>query len=400
MTEQSLKRHSRLSDLSNRRPTGRSDGAESATIGLAPGGITRRAVLAGLGAGAAYAVAPDAFATEDDSLKARAARRGMEFGCAVQAQQLKSVAGLGEAIARDCAIVVPENEMKWAAMEQVRDKADYRSADAIARFAAGNRLDLRGHTAMWYRSIPDWAKPVLATPAGRDVLLKHVGDIVGHFRGRVVEWDVVNEMIEIRDGLPDGIRNFPPFAPGDIGFIADCFQAAREADPDARLVYNDFGVEYDDKYHRLRRAAANRILEELKKRNAPIDGFGIQSHLEVGANFKPEAFRTFLAEIAAFGLKISLTELDVDDGRLPADTDERDKAVAAHASEFLDVAFDERAVNKLLTWGFCDSTSWLNTLRRRKDGQMHRSLPLDDKMARKPLWHAIAESFDKAAQRT
>jgi endo-1,4-beta-xylanase len=289
--------------------------------------------------------------------------------------------------------------MKWAAVERVSNRADYRGAEEIARFATDNRLALRGHTAMWYRSIPEWAKASLPTPAGRDVLLKHVKDIVGHFRGRVVEWDVVNEMIEVRDGLPDGIRNFPPYAPGDIGFIADCFHAARQADPDARLVYNDFGIEYDDKYHRLRRASALRILEELKKRDAPIDGFGIQSHLKVGGNFKPEALRTFLADIAAFGLKISLTEFDIDDGRLSADIDERDRQVATHAGEFLEVAFEERAVTKLLTWGLCDSTSWLNTFRRRKDGLMHRSLPLDDRMARKPLWHAIAESFDKAQQR-
>lgn len=362
-------------------------------------GVTRRAVLSGIGATALLGSLRPALGAEEQSLKARAARHGITFGSAVSAASLKDFPELGAAIARDCAVVVPENEMKWGWTENVRNRPDYKASEVIARFAATSDLRLRGHTAIWYKNIPAWTKAAISGPGGHDLLVKRVHDVVGHFRGRVVEWDVVNESIEPRDGRPDGMRNWPPFAPGDIGLIADCFHAAREADPDALLFYNDYGFEYDSDDEQSRRDAAIRIMEGLKKRNAPIDGFGIQSHLKVGNRFSPDVFRQFLADIAAFNVRISLTELDVNDQRMPSDIEERDDQVADHARQFLDVAFDERAVTTLLTWGFSDASTWLNSAQPRKDNLKQRPLPLDENFAKKPLWHAIAQSLDNAPDR-
>ena len=359
--------------------------------------MSRRELLA-LGTGLALSHALPAAAAEEGGLNDRAARRGMKFGCAVLAKRLR-IPAYARAVAQESSILVPENEMKWGHTEQRRGRPDYGHADAIAAFAAGHGIGLRGHTAMWYKSRPAWTDEALAAPGGRELALKHVTEIVGHFRGRVAEWDVVNEMIEPKDGLPGGLRKFPPYAPGDVGFIADCFHAARESDPAAKLYYNDYGLEYASEGEDLRRAAALHILEGLKARKAPIDGFGIQCHLKVGNNFKPGIFRDFLAAIAATGVEISLTELDIDDERLPSDVAERDRLVAEHAREFLAAAFEERAVTKLLTWGLVEMDRWLDAARPRADRQSHRPLPLDDGFKRKPLWHAIAGSFDNAPLR-
>lgn len=359
---------------------------------------TRRQILQGL---AALAACPSAaFAAVDDSLKGKAARRGITFGSEVTAKELRSSPQTVAAIVADCAIIVPGVEMKWGETEKRRDFPFYRDADFMASFAAKHSIELRGHTALWYRNVPSWANDLLVSPDGRHLIVKRVNDVVGHFRGRVVEWDVVNEALEPNDNLPGDMRDWPPYAHGDPGYIADCFHAAHEADPKALLFYNEYGFEYLSDGENRRRAAALQLLGELRKRNVPIHGLGIQCHLKVGNNFNAPIFRKFLSDVAAMGMRISLTEFDVDDQRLPADIATRDQQVADHARRFLDTALDEPAVKRLLTWGICDRGTWLNSDRPRADGLKHRALPLDENFARKPLWNAIASCLDNAPSRS
>lgn len=371
--------------------------------------ITRRSFVSGAGAAAlACGLAPSPSRGGSDAdlpLRARAARKGMRFGSAVMMQHLHQMPELGAAIIRECAVIVPENEMKWRYVEKVRGRPDYRDADQLAAFAAGNGLAMRGHTALWYRNSPSWLEPDLKTPAGRGLLLDHVTQLVGRFRGRVGEWDVVNEMIEPQDNLPHDMRNWPPFAPGDVGFLADCFHAARAADPGALLFYNDYGYEYSDRERigERRRAGTLELIAALKSRNAPIGALGVQCHATVGNRFVAKEYRKFLADVASLGVKIVLTEFDVNDKRVKGDIAERDRQVADHAREILTVAFDERACTGLLTWGLTSRYSWLSTSEdprdRRPDGLSARSLPLDENLVRTPLWFAIADCFDKAAPR-
>jgi endo-1,4-beta-xylanase len=141
------------------------------------------------------------------------------------------------------------------------------------------------------------------------------------------------------------------------------------------------------------------LLSDLKRQGVPLYGLGIQCHLKVGNRFNPKIFRKFLADVAALGLKIRITEFDIDDQRLPVDIVERDRQVADHARTFLEVALDERSLNSLLTWGLSDRYTWLNAERPRADGVKKRPLPLDEDMARKPLWLAMAQCFDNAPMR-
>lgn len=367
--------------------------------GLFSPGLKRRTLVFG---GAAAVVANSVRIGEaeiNDSLKARAARKGLTFGSEVTVRALRESTLLSNVIIADCAMIVPGVEMKWGVTEKNRGKSDYQNGEILADFAKANGMSLRGHTALWHRNTPSWTNGLLNTMGGKDVLLKRVADVVSHFRGRVIEWDVVNEALEPSDNLPGEMRNWPPFAKGDPGYVAEAFHAAAEADPGALLFYNDYGFEYYSDGQERKRAGALRLIEELRKRNTPLHGFGVQSHLKVGNNFKANVFRKFLADIAAYDLKISLTELDINDDRLPYDIAERDKGVADHAQAFLEAAFDEPAVTRLLVWGMSDANTWLNSDRPRQDGFKHRALPLDENYKRKPLWHAIAKAFDNASPR-
>lgn len=362
--------------------------------------VDRRMVLR-LAAGAAAASAMVSRAGEGEGLALRAARRGLNFGCMVSAADVDRDSPVAPLILADAAMIVPQNELKWRATENREGHPDYSGADKISAFAKRNGLEMRGHTAFWYGGNPDWVKPELGSPVAMTAILRRVHDVVKRFRGRVTEWDVVNEAIEPKDELPGFLRRAPFGRAMDAGYIADCFHAARDADPSARLYYNDYAVEYNDPEQERRRRGVLDLLTELKRRNAPIDGLGIQSHLAYGWRYDAEIFRAFLAKVAAMGLAIRLTELDVADYKAAADIGQRDRQTAEHARRYLETAFDEQAVVGVMCWGLSDKNTWLRSQKwaQNPGGSPERPLPYDDQMQRKPMWDAIGAALDNAPMR-
>jgi len=198
-------------------------------------------------------------------------------------------------------------------------------------------------------------------------------------RYRLHSWDVVNEAI-----LPGEKGNLRPtiwlerYGPS---YIDMAFHAAREADPKTLLVYNDWGCELFDPF----RAATLDFLEKALARGVPIDAYGMQGHLGLsGAQVDPAKLRAFLDRLKAMGLRILITEHDVDDDGGPADIMLRDRAVADVSRRFLDVVLDNDAVIAVLTWGLSD---------RYLDKAEWRRLPLDAALTRKPMWQALSKAF-------
>jgi endo-1,4-beta-xylanase len=364
--------------------------------------LTRRAAMvAAVGAFASLSLAAPVARAEPapDSLKALAARRGLLFGCGVSTPQIVDDPVFAAAVVADCALIVPTVEMKWGVVERRKGVLDFAAAAAIVAFARRNALALRGHTAIWHNTIPPWLPAALGSTDGGEAFERHIRDVLGHFGDEIANWDVVNEAIEPKDGLPGGLRNSIFYKTLGPDYIVRAFRAARAAAPHTPLYYNEFGVEYDDRYHSDKRAATLVLLASLRK-DGLIDGFGVQSHLHTGWGFEPQAFRRFLADVADLGLSILLTEFDVNDTQSAADPLARDQAIADHARRYLDAALDEKAVKGLIAWGLSDRYTWLNSPPfARADGLLNRGQPLDSSLARKPLWSAIARALDGAPAR-
>ncbi len=363
---------------------------------------TRRGLMASAVGGGFASLALGAAANEaaptSDSLKARAARRGLLFGCGVSTPQILNDTAFAAAVVADCALVVPTVEMKWGFVERRKGVLDFAAADAIVAFAHDNGLKIRGHTAIWYANIPLGLPSVLASTDGEEVFERHIRDVLDHFGDSIASWDVVNEAIEPRDGLPSGLRDSIFTKTLGPDYIARAFRIARQALPNTPLYYNDYGVEYD--FEGPKRAAVLTLLATLRKQGL-VDGFGVQSHLKLGLRFDTAAFGRFLSDVADLGLSILLTEFDVNDARAPADEPSRDQAIADHAERYLDAALDEKAVKGLIAWGLSDRYTWLNSRPfARADGLPNRGQPLDAALARKPLWAAIARALDNAPNRS
>ncbi len=340
----------------------------------------------------------------DESLKERAARKNILFGTAIRHPLLSSDKEYSQSLIKECSILVSEWGFKWHVypnpLRPTPESFDFTAADLMFNFARTNGMEVRGHTLVWYMSLPPWFENTVNSQNARDFLEKHIKTVVGRYQGKMHSWDVVNEAIEPRDGHPDGLRKTPWLELLGEDYIDIAFRLAHEADPKAMLVYNDYGLVYDIAEDEAKRNAVIKLLKRLKSQGTPIHALGVQAHLDGSeTNFNPQKLRDFLAQVADMGLKIMITELDVTDKELPKDIKVRDRIVAKAYSEYLKVALEQPAVTAVLTWGLNDKNSWLNEFQPRKDGASVRPLPLDTNGKRKFAWNAIARAFDTAANR-
>jgi endo-1,4-beta-xylanase len=190
-----------------------------------------------------------------------------------------------------------------------------------------------------------------------------------------------------------------------IQVFAGAFKEARAADPHALLLYNEYDVELDVPWQEARRTAVMKLLDKLQGAGASIDGLGIQSHLKYKqfGNFREARFRKFLEDIAARGLKVVITELDVDDRGAPADFAERDRMVAEIYARYLAVALDSAAVAAVVTWGLVDPYSWYNSPYfkdyKRDDRLPQRPLLFDADFNPKPSFYATLHALENAPKR-
>jgi len=374
--------------------------------------LTRRSALClGLGTLAGMGVlakskalnnqARDFTVVGEASLRERAAAKGLIYGAAAPYRTLSSDTEFAARFPQECAILVPENELKWRALRPSLDRFDFTKGDWLAKFAQTNDMLFRGHTLVWYKGLPKWFKEKINRQNAEQMLIGHIQKVAGHYAGKMHSWDVVNEAIHLADGRTDGLRNLSWLEFLGPDYIELAFRTAKEADPRALLVYNDNDLWSDTPKGEAKKATVLKLLERLKSKGTPVDVLGMQGHLRGHQMDQVNAkkLRAFLANVADLELKIMLTELDVRDHKLPKDINIRDRLVAQAYEDFLSVVLDEPAVMAVMTWGLSDRNTWLSRFAPRKDSLPVRPLPLDEQLNRKLAWNAMARAFDHAPMR-
>jgi endo-1,4-beta-xylanase len=326
------------------------------------------------------------------TLRGAAAQRGIVYGCAVNTAELREK-DFAAALAREAAILAPEYEMKRAIIEQIPGRYDFSGCDAILAFASDHGMLFRGVPLVWHKRNPDWLEETARQSRDETLITGFIAKTAGHFRGRVHSWDVVNEAIAPEDGRADKLRNSFWLQVYGPGYIDLAYHAARAADPGALLVYNDWGCELGADWNDRFRAATLDFLEHALARGVPIDGLGLQGHMRAfGTPVDQKKLATFLAQVKSMGLRILVTEHDVDDSGGPSDVVLRDRAVADASRRFLDVTIEAGAI-AVLTWGlsdrFLDAPGWSARLA----GYQPRMLPLDSSLNRTAMWHAMVAGF-------
>ena len=299
--------------------------------------------------------------------------------------------------------LTPENDMKWDALRPSADEYDFESADALVAYAEANHQEVRGHTLLWHSQNPAWVTEASKTwtcDDARTVLEDHIRTVVGHFKGKIYEWDVANEIFQ--DAWDNGgvkLRTEAnPFlkacADDPVGLLADAFQWAHEADPDAVLFLNDYNAEgineKTDAYYALS--------QELLERGAPLGGFGAQAHLSLQYGFDTSLQANF-ERFADLGLKVAITEADVRIPLLEGETGPTPEQVATQSDRYdalLEACLNVGACSSFTVWGFPDANSWVPDVFPGEGW----ATPFEDDFTPKPAFDAMLESLTDATPGT
>ncbi len=293
---------------------------------------------------------------------------------------------------------------QWRATQPHASGPDPAWEDPNIRFARDAGMRLTGGHLLWHQSVPDWFVGLGRRADAEAAMTRHISALGQAYAGQVQAWNVVNEALDPRGLGVDGLRRSVLLDRFGEAFIDMGFHAARAADPSALLVYNDYSLETTSPIHAARRRALLALLDRLLARRVPIDAVGLQSHLRVdGAPFDADAYRKFLAEIAARGLRILITELDILDRERRRAPAERDTEVADYYARFLATALDETAVVSVVTWGLSDRYTWLSPELTPElnlpAGPPARPLPFDAEFRPKPAYSAVMAAFAAAPVR-
>lgn len=361
---------------------------------------------------AAALVALVASASADPALK-DAYKGAFVIGAALDSAQITGRdAKAQDLVTAQFSAISPGNDLKWERVHPAPDHYDFRLGDQYVEFGQKNHLFTVGHVLVWHQQTPAWVfYDGTGSLLSRDKLLErlhdHIATVVGRYKGKIKAWDVVNEVI----GDDGAMRRTLWYQIIGEDYIAKAFQWAHEADPDAELTYNDYNIEYPNK-----RAGALALVKKLKAAGVPITTVGIQAHYLINEPDLKLLDET-ITEFGKLGVKVALTELDIDvlprpSGGVTADValhlasdpkfnpyvnglpdDVQQKLTERYAQVFAIALKHKDVIDRVTLWGVTDGDSWHNGWPIK--GRTAYSLLFDRAYQPKPAVAAIIKETEK-----
>lgn len=334
-----------------------------------------------LAAGLVLAAIP-AFADHHENTLREAFSDAFLVGAAVNRNQIMgNDPGAMKLAAKQFNTLTAENVMKWEKIEPEENRFDWEAPDALVDFAEKHGMEVAGHVLVWHQQTPDWVfQDGNGGPASRELLLarmkNHIEQVAGRYRGRVQSWEVVNEALN-EDGT---LRSTPWLEIIGEDYIEKAFEFAHQADPDAKLYYNDYNLFKPEKA-----AGARKLIQSLRDKGLAVHGAGMQGHYGWDNPADIGDFESALAGFADMGLEVYITELDVsvipfpDPENWGADIslnmelnakynpypdglpDDMAQMQAKQYKKLFQVMLDHKdAVGRVTFWGINDGHSWKN----------------------------------------
>ncbi len=325
------------------------------------------------------------------NLRQAADHAGVLIGTAVRPSQFSEAAYIAT-LAREYNMIEPEDEMKWWVVRREQDKFDFRQGDEVIWFARAHAMKVRGCCLVWGRANPDWlTQGHFSSPQLSQFLHQHIDQVMRHYAGQVFAWDVVNEALDENGKVRDSLWYNQPgigFAGKETLYIEQIFRWAHEADPHTLLFYNEaegegLGRKSDAIYV---------MVKDFRHRGVPIDGVGLQLHIDQ-LNADIPGIAANIARLAALGLQVHITELDVS---LPVDAHKElvHKEDLQHQAEIyrgiVRACLQNPSCTAIQTWGFTDKYSWIGSSSR---GTRGWALPFDRAYQPKPAYDAVLEEL-------
>lgn len=312
-----------------------------------------------------------------DRIELRTAQRPVPVGSALRWSEI-SEDRYRDTFLRQFDSLTPENEMKMNTVRPRQTTYAFSTADQMVDFAQRTGKVVHGHALVFGAQLPLWLTGRVWTRGSLlDVMREHVAAMASHFRGRVAEWDVINEPFAADGTLA---RNIWSHYIGPA-YIEEALSAAHDADPRARLYINESGAELSDaKFEGLLALA-----KDLRSRGVPLHGIGLQNHV----NLELFPTRASLAErmrrIEALGLEVQVTEMDVSTTSRGGPLEGRLARQAEIYAESAAACNEVPACKRFTVWGVDDRHTWIGT--------EQRPLLFDSSYAAKPALDAVRSAF-------
>jgi GH35 family endo-1,4-beta-xylanase len=273
------------------------------------------------------------FAADGEGIKDAASKVYMNFGAATDRPT-----SFTSILKTDFSMLVCENAMKWDGTEGTQNKFTYSGGDAVVKFADSNNMKMRGHTFVWTPQTPSWVQGLNR----QDMLAamkNHITNLATHWKGKILEWDVVNEMIA--DGGNSLKSTYWRSKIGD-DFIDSAFVYAHQADPNAYLYINEYGAENMG----TKGNYMFNYVKGLKERGIPVHGVGLQCHFSAPVN--KDQISQNIKRLGDLGLRVSLTEIDIQNGTTSPSS----------WTNLVQACVENYNVTSFVVWGISDANSW------------------------------------------
>jgi endo-1,4-beta-xylanase len=303
-------------------------------------------------------------------------------------------------------VVTPENIMKCEIIHPTWDQYNFSLADKIVENAIRNKQQVVGHTLIWHSQLSPFVRSIQNVDSLKTFFENHITTLASRYDGKILGWDVVNEALN-----EDGTMRKSVFLDklGD-NFVTEAFRIAQKAAPNTELYYNDYNNEQPKK-----RAGCIAMIKKIQDAGIRIDGVGIQGHWHLGkVPFKD--IEESIEQYAAMGLKVMITELDIE--MLPrnftgAEVSQRmsggDSTLNPYANGIPDVVLQQQAkdyadlfqlflkhkdkISRVTFWGVNDGDSWLNGWPVR--GRTNYPLLFDRNFNPKPAFYSVIATKTK-----
>jgi endo-1,4-beta-xylanase len=342
--------------------------------------------------------------------------RRVKLGAAVRLDTLQRDKTYRDLFLEHYDALTAENEMKMPSLQPRRGVYDFNAADDLVAFAKEHHKAIHGHALVWGLQLPLWLVDhglsdnlglhlpplsvgppldsalgdLLTTLTGWEraellgIMRDHISTVMRHFGDDVPEWDVVNEPLDDSGNLQSNVwRRF-------IGpdYVELALRAARAANPRAKLFINEYSVEQPG----AKRDGLIALVRDLKARGVPLDGVGLQYHTHVQGFVDELTMRDTMQRLAALGVEVQITEMDVGTSILDGTKEQRLQRQAVAYGDAARACNAVKACSRFTTWGFTDRVSWL--------GASEMALPFDAQYRPKPAFEAVRSAFASPSARS
>ncbi len=276
-------------------------------------------------------------------------KNNINFGTAIQPADILAKDKV-KIIKENFNTLVPENTMKMNLLRPSKTLWNWSDMDLIVDFAVENKMKVRGHTFLWHQQNSPFTNSLKTKEDAINLLKENITEVMTRYKGKIFEYDICNEIFEENGELRDSLW----YRLGGEDIFYECFKTARQVDPSARLVLNDYN---NENIGTPKADAMFNFVKKMKEKNIPIDAVGFQLHLCTEYGLDEAAVRKNIQRYAALGVDVVFTEIDI---RLKlTDKEAQEKVQSGMFKTLMNIVLTEPNVDTFMVWGYTDATNWV-----------------------------------------